>query len=108
MMKNIHWLAFLVAAVLATVLTTMSCVGISASNNSAGSGNTGDPPASNRFTGVLMWKGDTSGSGLYSSETTLTPANVNVTQFGKLADFQADGLLAAQPLYVSNVDMVGA
>ena len=94
MMKNIHWLAFLVAAVLATVLTTMSCVGISASSNSNG-GNTGNPPTNNNnYTGVLMWKGDTSGSGLYSNETTLTPANVNVTQFGKLANFQADGLIA--------------
>lgn len=54
-----------------------------------------------------MWKGDASQSGLYASETTLTPANVNVNQFGKLASFTADGLLMAQPLYVRNLDLGG-
>jgi hypothetical protein len=52
-----------------------------------------------------MWKGDTSGSGLYSNEITLTTANVNSTQFGRLGSFKTDGLLMAQPLYVSNLDM---
>jgi len=53
--------------------------------------------------GVLMWKGDPSESGNYSKETTLTPANVNVTQFGRLGSFKADGLIMGQPLYVSGV-----
>jgi hypothetical protein len=53
---------------------------------------------------VLMWKGDQSGRGSYGQETTLTPANVNASQFGLIGRFNADGLLIAQPLYVANVD----
>jgi hypothetical protein len=52
-----------------------------------------------------MWKGDPSASGLYSQETSLTPANVNVNQFGRIGSFQADGILIAQPLYIANLDM---
>lgn len=52
-----------------------------------------------------MWKGDTSGRGNYSNETTLTPGNVNPQQFGKLAEHPVDGLIIAQPLYLSNVTM---
>src|SRR5437879_12087618 len=55
------------------------------------------------FTGSLMWKGDPSANGLYSQEKTLTPANVNVNQFGKLGTFQADGLVMGQPSYVSDL-----
>ena len=52
-----------------------------------------------------MWKGDSSESGLYASETTLTPANVNANQFGRIGSFQADGIVMAQPLFVSALDM---
>lgn len=52
-----------------------------------------------------MWKGDASGSGLYGNETLLTPANVNPVQFGKKAAHHVDGMILAQPLYVSQVDM---
>jgi hypothetical protein len=38
-------------------------------------------------------------------ETTLTPANVNVNQFGRAGSFQADGIVMAQPLFVSALDM---
>ena len=59
-------------------------------------------------TGVLMWKGDPSGSGNYASEITLTPANVNASQFGRLGTFPVDGIPIAQPLYVSGLDMGAA
>jgi hypothetical protein len=59
-------------------------------------------------TGVLMWKGDPSGSGNYGSEITLTPANVNASQFGRLGTFSVDGIPIAQPLYVSGLDMGAA
>jgi hypothetical protein len=52
-----------------------------------------------------MWKGDPSGTGLYSSESALTPSSVNVDHFGKLGAFQADGIVVAQPLYLSDVRM---
>jgi len=57
------------------------------------------------LTGVLEWKGDATGNGLYDNETTLTPASVNATQFGKLRTLKTDGLVEAQPLYVRNVDL---
>jgi hypothetical protein len=57
------------------------------------------------FKGVLQWKGDPSEIGLYSGETTLTPANVNVSQFGRVGSFQADGIVMGQPLYVSELTL---
>lgn len=59
------------------------------------------------YSGVLMWKGSPSVNGLYAKETTLTPANVNVSQFGQLGIFTTDGVVMAQPLYVSGLDMGG-
>jgi len=93
------------------IIALLSCAGVSTSNGDSGGGGIpgggggGTPPPSVQFTGVLSWKGDNSRNGLNSSETTLTPTNVNVGQFGKLRSFQADGLPVAQPLYVSNLDM---
>ena len=52
-----------------------------------------------------MWKGDPSGIGLYGQETALTPSNVNPSQFGRIGRFIADGLILAQPLYVSNLKL---
>jgi len=39
------------------------------------------------------------------SETILTPANVNVSGFGKLLSVNVDGFIAAQPLYLPSVSM---
>jgi hypothetical protein len=61
--------------------------------------------AATAFTGVLGWKGSTQGDGLYDNETTLTPANVNSTQFGEVRKLAGDGALSAQPLYVQNVNL---
>ena len=62
-------------------------------------------PSDAKLKGVLMWKGDSSESGLYGAEATLTPANVNVNHFGRIGSFQADGIVMAQPLFVSALDM---
>ncbi|HUA16567.1 MAG TPA: hypothetical protein VMG31_14825 [Verrucomicrobiae bacterium] len=91
----------------------LSCAGlcvliiISLTFLSCSTGTAQQPPSlsTTNYAGVLMWKGDPSNLGLYSSETTLTPANVNVNQFGKLGTFQADGIIMGQPLYVSNVSL---
>jgi hypothetical protein len=63
------------------------------------------PPSDPDFQGVLMWKGDSSETGLYSNETTLTPANVSASQFGKWGSFVADGIVMGQPLYISQLNM---
>jgi hypothetical protein len=56
---------------------------------------------------VLTQRGDISRSGVNSSETVLTPANVNSTQFGKLFAQTIDGYAYAQPLYMPNVTING-
>ncbi len=63
------------------------------------------PPAPASYSGVLQWKADSSTTGTYSSETKLTTANVNSTQFGRYESFTADGIVMAQPLYVRGLDM---
>ena len=40
-------------------------------------------------------------------ETTLTPANVNARQFGRINTLKVDGDIYAQPLYLPNVEMPG-
>jgi hypothetical protein len=76
--------------------------------SSGGGGDPGGPPTGANYSGVLQWKGGSSGNGLYSNETSLTPSNVNPTQFGKLGEFQTDGLIAAQPVYVASVNINGS
>jgi hypothetical protein len=54
---------------------------------------------------VLLYHNDISRTGVQSYEQTLTPANVNSTQFGKLYDLTVDSYLYAQPLYVGGIGM---
>ena len=56
---------------------------------------------------VTTYHYDNARTGQNTQETTLTPANVNSTQFGKLFSVKVDGLLYAQPLYLSNVNIGG-
>ena len=52
---------------------------------------------------VITYHYDNLRTGQNTSETTLTPANVTQTKFGKLGSFTVDGHVDAQPLYLSNV-----
>jgi outer membrane protein assembly factor BamB len=56
---------------------------------------------------VLTYHNNNARTGLYNKETTLKPANVNSSTFGKLFTLAADGLVDAQPLYVSAVTVSG-
>lgn len=55
-----------------------------------------------------MFKNDVSRTGLYPLETTLTPANVNSTNFGLLRQMSVDGKVEGQPLYLSQLTIGGA
>lgn len=50
---------------------------------------------------------DNARNGANHSETVLSPANVNVRQFGKLRSLPVDGDVFAQPLYLPNVNVPG-
>src|SRR5258708_26847755 len=56
---------------------------------------------------VLTQHNDNTRSGLNPNETILTPANVNAATFGTILSRPVDGMIAAQPLYVSSVNIPG-
>jgi hypothetical protein len=58
-------------------------------------------------TDVSTYKYDLMRSGQNLTEATLTPANVSAATFGKLRNLAADGLVDAQPLYLSQLTVAG-
>jgi hypothetical protein len=56
---------------------------------------------------VLTYHNDDTREGAYTEEVTLTPANVNSKQFGKLLSYPVDGQIYAQPLYVPQLNING-
>src|SRR5579863_395473 len=56
---------------------------------------------------VLTYHNNNSRTGYDGKETILTLANVNVNTFGKLFTLPADGVVDAEPLYISNLSIGG-
>jgi regulation of enolase protein 1 (concanavalin A-like superfamily) len=56
---------------------------------------------------ILQYRNDNGNTGQNQQETTLTPSNVNPTDFGKLYQYPVDGYAYAQPLYMANVTIPG-
>jgi hypothetical protein len=56
-------------------------------------------------TSVTTQHNDISRTGANAGETILTPANVNISSFGKLFSYSVDGWIYAQPLYVAGVTL---
>jgi hypothetical protein len=66
-----------------------------------------NPGTSNSTVDVITYHYDNGRSGMNLNEVTLTPTNVNSTQFGKKGEFTVDGKVDAQPLYLSQVTIGG-
>jgi len=58
-------------------------------------------------TDVVTYKYDVMRTGQNLTETILTPANVTAAGFGKLRNLNVDGLVDAQPLYLSKLSVAG-
>lgn len=56
---------------------------------------------------VLTYHNNNARTGLNANETILTPSNVNSASFGKLFTLSVDGLVDAEPLYLSAVSVGG-
>ena len=56
---------------------------------------------------VTTYHYDNARTGQNLAETSLTPANVNVSGFGKLFALSVDGKVDAQPLYLASVTFPG-
>src|ERR1700722_989908 len=65
------------------------------------------PPPINIAPNVLTSRYNNSRSGANTNEFLLTPANVNVSTFGRLFSYPVDGYVYTQPLYVANLTIPG-
>lgn len=67
----------------------------------------GNPPKPS-FSGMFTYKYGNQRLGANTSETVLTPSNVNSSTFGKLFTYSVDGYVYAMPLYVPQISIGGS
>jgi hypothetical protein len=91
-----------VGAILGLALVAGSCGG------SHSSAPVTPPPGGPSGSAVLTYHNDVGRTGQYTSETTLTTANVNSTTFGEIGFLGVTGKVDAEPLYMPNVTIAGA
>ena len=102
------------ALVLLAFLTVAACGGGGGSYSSSPSpgppppGPPPPPPPVGSGTDVVTYKNDLARTGQNLTESVLTLANVNSSGFGKLRFLGADGLVDAQPLYLSGLSVGGS
>jgi len=92
------------AAGIAVLLIATGCGGGGNAGVATG-GNETAPPPPQQHAMVTTYRNNNNRTGVNSVETKLTPANVNVVSFGKLAAIPVLGDAYAQPLYMPNVTM---
>jgi hypothetical protein len=66
-----------------------------------------NPGTTNSSVDVVTYHYDTMRSGTNLNETTLTPANLNTTTFGKKGEFTVDGQIDGQALFLSQLAIPG-
>jgi hypothetical protein len=96
-------LTFLLFAGIATVALT-GCGG----GGGASSVSSTPPPTSSTHTNVTTYRDDVARTGADTTESVLTPTNVNSSSFGLLRMLTVDGKVDAQPLYLSQLSIAGA
>jgi uncharacterized repeat protein (TIGR03806 family) len=65
------------------------------------------PPPNAAALNVVTYHNDNTRQGANTNEVLLTHANVNVSTFGRLMSYPTDGLIIAQPLYMSGLLIPG-
>jgi len=111
--RHVHSrLLFRVSIILLALRLLAGCGGSMNTSSSGGNPNptpnpTPSPTPVPSSIDVVTYHYDNMRTGANTSETFLTPANVNSTAFGQLGSFMVDGKVDAQPLYLSNVSIPG-
>jgi hypothetical protein len=99
--------AVFVACPMALLLAACGSSTSSNSPSNSGSGGNPSPMPTPSSIDVTTYHYDNLRTGQNLSETTLTPANVNQSKFGKLGELMVDGKVDGQPLYLSQVAIPG-
>ena len=98
--------ALLLSTAIATVALTACGGGGGASGVASGGGS--PPPTSSSHTDMTTYRDDVERTAADTTESVLTPSNVNSSSFGLLRMLTVDGKVDAEPLYLSQLSVAGA